>query len=96
MMITSGPAQMIIPGPETGHGYHAASWLLHNDDTATEIYVDVTGNIAATAGANHFVVPPGGQIALTGSQTFWARTRPGTTANLHIVPSATFGGTAGP
>lgn len=95
MIIHGGPAQMIVPGPETLHGNYPL-WLLHNDDPATEVYVELTPNIQAVPGAPHYIVPPGTSIALTGRQTFWARCRPGTTANLHVMPSATFGSAGAP
>jgi len=96
-VIVVDTAQMLIPGPETGHGYHPG-WIVHNDDTSNEVYMDVTPAIVPVPGSSHFIVPPGTAIAVTGSQTFWAMCAPGKTAAVHTVPSATFGapGATGP
>ncbi|MDR1998358.1 MAG: hypothetical protein LBQ06_00220 [Frankiaceae bacterium] len=96
-IIHGGPAQMIIAGPETLHGVYPG-FTVYNDSTDTEVYVDVTPNIQSVPGAPHYVIPPGTAVALTGRQTFWARTREGTHANMMVMPSATFGmpGTAAP
>jgi hypothetical protein len=89
-IIHDGAAQMIIAGPETIPGY-SAIWLLHNNDTANAVYLDVNQNIQAIAGSTNFIIPPGATIALTGTQTYWARTADGTTADLHVVPTSTYG-----
>ena len=89
MMVTD-TAQMLIPGPETGHGYHPG-WIVHNDDPANPVWIDVTPAISTKPGSASFVIPPGTAIAVTGSQTFWAMCGPGLTAPVHTVPSATFG-----
>lgn len=90
-MIVTDTAQMLIPGPETGHGY-SPGWIVHNDDPNNEIYMDVTAAIIPRPGAAHFVIPPGTALAVTGAQTFWARTAAtGLTAAVHTVPSATYG-----
>lgn len=91
MIITDGPAQMIIAGPEAGGSWWAPQWLLHNDDPANEVYLDRTPNIHNGPGSPNFIIPPGAQITLTGHATFWARTRDGTTADLHLVPTSTYG-----
>lgn len=89
-MIVTDTAQMLIPGPETMHGYHPG-WIIHNDDTANEVYMDVTPAIIPVPGGAHFVIPPGTALAVTGAQTFWARCRPGLTAPVHVVPSVIYG-----
>ncbi|HEY2309458.1 MAG TPA: hypothetical protein VGI05_26570 [Streptosporangiaceae bacterium] len=96
-MIVTDTAQMLIPGPETGHGY-SPGWIVHNDDPVNEIYMDITPAIIPKPGAAHFVIPPGTALAVTGAQTFWARTAStGLTAAVHTVPSATYGSvTSGP
>lgn len=83
-------AQMLVPGPETGHGYNPG-FIIHNDSTDTEVYLDVTPAIVPAPGSTHFVIPPGTALALTGAQTFWAMCRPGTQAPVHVVPSVIYG-----
>lgn len=95
MTITSGPAQMIIPGAETG-AWYVAQWLLHNDDPVNEIYLDITPNIASVPGSSNFILPPGASMTLTGQKTFWARTAEGTTADLHLIPTAFYGAPGAP
>jgi len=94
VIIHDGPAQMIVTGYEFGGpqppGWYPM-WLLHNDDPVNEIYFDIHQNIFNGAGSPNFVLPPGAQITLDASRTFWARTADGTTANLHLVPTSTYG-----
>jgi hypothetical protein len=89
-IIHSGAAQMIVPGPETSPGFAPGVWLLHNTSPTTEVYFSSTQNVHPIAGTTSYVIPPGATISLTGYQTFWARTADGTTADLHVVPTAPF------
>lgn len=89
-MIVTDTAQMLIPGPETGHGYFPG-WVVHNDDPVNVVYMDVTPAIIAIPGSAHFIIPPGTALAVTGGQTFWARCATGENAAVHTVPTATYG-----
>lgn len=93
MMIGPGPAQMIIPGPETGHGHYPA-WLVHNNSETVPVYADITPAIMPVAGTAQFVIAPGDMLALSGLQTFWAITPAGQYADLHMVPTGTYAVTA--
>jgi hypothetical protein len=89
MMITSNAATMIVAGAETGQTA-MRDVFVHNDGPG-EIYIEVTANIFTGPGSPHCVVPPYGALALDGSRTYWARTRDGTVATIHILPTGTFG-----
>lgn len=95
-IVHSGPAQMIIAGPETAPGWFPVpGWILHNTDPANEIYLDITQNVFNAAGSTNFIIPPGATIQLSGHATYWARTGDGVTADLHLVPTASYGAPGG-
>lgn len=91
MIITDGPAQMIVAAPPTGHEFQPGAWFLHNTSPDTELYFDTGLNVHAGAGSTSMVLPPGGMMVLTGGLTYWARTRHGTHAELHLIPTMIFG-----
>lgn len=97
-IIHDGAAQMIVAGPETwagGYQLTPGAWLMHNNSTTNAIYMDVNQNVQAVAGTGNFIIPPGASVTVTGGLTYWARTADGMTADLHIVPTATFGQSGG-
>jgi hypothetical protein len=90
-MIITDVAQMIIAGPEARTGRPATGYLVHNDDPANPVWIEVTPAIVPGPGSPHCVLPPNSALAMTGAQTMWAMCAPGKTAQVHIVPSIIYG-----
>lgn len=91
MIITAHAAQMIVAGHEAAAPPGATGTVLVHNDGPGEIYLEMTANIWNGPGSPHCVVPPGGALALAGGRTYWARSRDGTVATVHVLPTATFG-----
>jgi len=90
-MIVTDVATMIIAGPETRTGRPVTGYLVHNDDPANPVWIDVTPAIVPGAGSAHCVLPPNTALAMTGAQTMWAMCARGQTAQVHVVPSIIYG-----